>query len=349
MTDQQYATLIAQLTRIADALEAARPAEPVDEAVTLPIGMYRTFDWQQINCRVFASDEHGPSQVFSMADGKIYTRRTNDKFGSEIWFSRGIGKQADGTPKYRKLIEFRELNQAEPMGRRAEAALKAAPATQTPAIAAPAADPVAEAARKLGGTVRADASTGSAAPVATKDVGRTKHVDDQHAEAARAYRERFNVADIPGHLVLAWDDTLAAVEQKIAALTRMATTGDQWGHHDAPADKTTPMPPPSASADIEIGPAEQARTEIASQVKRSGSRQATPAQHAEVTAALKAHGLEWDQFCRLVWDRAAADVTAGWVLGTHGWLRPARNQAGMFAANPSARECVKALAKAVPA
>jgi hypothetical protein len=352
-TDLQFGALLTVLGRIADALErqnAAAAEAAADDTLTFTIGDYKTFDWSSIGATVVQRDADGVSLIRA-ANGKLAKRRSNDKFGTEIWFSYSTGKSADGTPQYQRVIEFREIAPPEPLGRKTEQVLSKAQPT------APA-DPVAEVAKKLGGQVREEGGQVReeggqlAVPVAppAKPASRTKHVDDQHAEAAKAYCARFNVDTIPGHLVLIWDDTLSAVEQKIAALTRMATTGDQWGAHDVPADRTIPAPPPSANESIEITPDEQARTEIASQVKRIGMRKATPTQHAEVAAALKTHGLEFERFCMRVWQRPVADVSEGWVLGMHGWLRPSRNQQGqLFAANPAARDVVKALAQAVPA
>jgi hypothetical protein len=349
-TDLQFGALLTVLGRIADALErqnAAAAEAAADDTLTFTIGDYKTFDWSSIGATVVQRDADGVSLIRA-SNGKLAKRRSNDRFGTEIWFSYSTGKSADGTPQYQRVIEFREILPPEPLGRKTEQALSKAPAAPAPA---PKVDPVAEVAKKLGGQVREEGGQ-LAVPVAppAKPAGRTQHVDDQHKEAAKAYCARFNTDAVPGHLVLIWDDTLAAVEQKIAALTRMATTGDQWGAHDVPADRTIPAPPPSANESIEITPDEQARTEIASQVKRIGMRKATPGQHAEVTAALKAHGLEFAEFCQIVWQRPVADVSEGWVLGLHGWLRPSRDGQGRpFAANPVAREIVKAMAKAVPA
>jgi hypothetical protein len=349
-TDLQFGALLTVLGRIADALErqnAAAAEAAADDTLTFTIGDYKTFDWSSIGATVVQRDADGVSLIRA-ANGKLAKRRSNDRFGTEIWFSYSTGKSADGTPQYQRVIEFREIAPPEPLGRKTEQALSKAPAAPAPA---PKVDPVAEVAKKLGGQVREEGGQ-LAVPVAppAKPAGRTQHVDDQHKEAAKSYCLRFNTDVIPGHLVLIWDDTLAAKEQKIAALTRMATTGDQWGAHDVPADRTIPAPPPSANESIEITPDEQARTEIAYQVKRIGMRKASPGQHAEVTAALKAHGLEFAEFCQIVWQRPVADVSEGWVLGLHGWLRPSRDGQGRpFAANPAAREIIKAMAKAVPA
>lgn len=341
MDDTQFGALVMVLNRIGDALEqnnmlllASRPAAPAPN-LRRPLAAYATFDWAQIGASEIAHDDYGATEVeWNGRTFKRYSSREEDEKGIDVRFRRVVsGTVAERNIVWETLIKFADGKPAKKLrGEAAEAvqaAKQQAPASKSPEKpSAPASQPsmansVAEAARTLGGVVRETPAPG--APLGAGQVS-------------------VPVAPPPTR------SASRSVEQKTEALMRMATTGDQWGHHDAPADKTTPMPPPSALADdIEIGPAEQARTEIASQVKRGGSRQATPAQHAEVAAALKTHGLEWDQFCRLVWDRAAADVTAGWVLGTHGWLRPARNKTATFAANPTARQIIKALAEAVPA
>lgn len=149
MTDAQYhAALIAVLGRIANALEA-QAAGAEDQTITMPLGAFKGFDWASIGGRVLNSDDFGVAQVWH--DGKVFTRRSNDKFGEDIWFSRGNGKNDDGTPRYAKLIEFRPVKPAEPLGRKTEQAMKAAsqapaaaaspppppPATQAPATQAP--------------------------------------------------------------------------------------------------------------------------------------------------------------------------------------------------------------------
>jgi hypothetical protein len=352
MTDLQIGALLTVLGRIADALErqnAAAAEAAADDTLTFTIGDYKTFDWSTIGATVVQRDADGASLIRA-ANGKLAKRRSNDKFGTEIWFSYSTGKSADGTPQYQRVIEFREIAPPEPLGRKTEQALSKAPAAPAATPPAPKADPVAEVAKKLGGQVREEGGQ-LAVPVAppAKPASRNKHVDDQHAAAAQAYRDRFNTADIPGHLVLIWDDTLAAVEQKIAALTRMATTGDQWGAHDVPADRTIPAPPPSANESIEVTPDEQARTEIAALIRKAGTRPATEVQCADVVAALAAHHWTLEQFTQAVWEKPRNQIPGTWIVALHMWLRPARNTAGVFAANPTARKMLKAMAMAVPA
>lgn len=123
MSDTQYrVALIGVLGRIAAALEATRPEE--DQTITLTLDQFSGFDWSGIDAKVLARDADGVSTVWHA--GKVYRRRSNDKFGTEIWFSCGDGKNEDGTPKYRRLVEFKEFKPAEPLGRKTEAAMKAA-------------------------------------------------------------------------------------------------------------------------------------------------------------------------------------------------------------------------------
>lgn len=128
MSDAQFhIALIGVLGRIANALEAARPEE--DQTISLTLGEFAGFDWAGIDAKVLAKDADGVSTVWHA--GKVYRRRSNDKFGTEIWFSCGAGKNDDGTPKYRRLVEFKDFKPAEPLGRKTEMAMKAA-ASQAP-------------------------------------------------------------------------------------------------------------------------------------------------------------------------------------------------------------------------
>jgi len=214
MDSTQFDAMLGVLNRIAVALEAAKPAEM--DAITLPIGAYKTFDWAQINCRVFAGDEFGVSQVFSMNDGRVYTRRTNDKFGSEIWFSRGDGKSADGTPHYKRLIEFREIGNAEPIGRKAEQALKHAPEMKAPALNPPVAT--------LG--ERMVAQQPASHPPASQQVIEPKPARIEIPAELRKdwlhwHDQAAKFGSVPTELGLYDADTIASVKDKIARLTQL--------------------------------------------------------------------------------------------------------------------------------
>lgn len=205
LTDSEYRlALLAVLGRIAGALEAAKPAEP--ETITLPIALFKTFDYAQIGCRVFAEDEFGVAQIFSMAEGRVYTRRTNDKFGSEIWFSRGDGKNPDNTPRYKRLIEFRELGNAEPIGRKAEQALKHAPEVKAPALNPPVAT--------LGERMTAQQP-------ATTQPARTEIPTDLRKDWLHWHDQAAKFGPVPAELGLYDVDTIASVKDKIAALVKL--------------------------------------------------------------------------------------------------------------------------------
>lgn len=145
MTDADFQKVIAMLgaltagvNRIADALENAQTRDE-DQTVVLPLSDFHTFDWSTIGARVIYSDDDGVASV-SGADGRIYKRRSNQKFGNDVWFSRGDGQNDDGTPNYKTLVHFVEMKpeDVQPLGRNvATAVSKAAPATPSQKAAEP--------------------------------------------------------------------------------------------------------------------------------------------------------------------------------------------------------------------
>jgi len=100
-------------------VEAQQAQNPI-QSVTRPMQEYESFDWTTFGAEVMQTDRFGVARISYR--GQIYTRRTNDSFGSEIWFSKAIG---DG--KYQTLICFKEFQPTEPLGRKAEAALQSYP------------------------------------------------------------------------------------------------------------------------------------------------------------------------------------------------------------------------------
>jgi hypothetical protein len=115
--------LYALLTRIAEALEAQR--EPDDDTLTFPLSDFSAFAWSTIGATIVQRDADGVS-IIRTANGKMAKRRSNDKFGTEVWFSYADGKAPDGTNKYHKVVEFRNVAPPEPLGRKTEQAMKAA-------------------------------------------------------------------------------------------------------------------------------------------------------------------------------------------------------------------------------
>jgi len=82
---------------------------------------YPNFDWQAIGAVVKQRDDDGPALVEWR--GNLYTRRTNPKFGAEIWFSRATGRDEDGEVSYERLITFAEPPVVEPLPKRVRDAL----------------------------------------------------------------------------------------------------------------------------------------------------------------------------------------------------------------------------------
>lgn len=121
--------LYALLTRIAVALEAQQ--EPEDDTLTFPLSDFSAFAWTKIGATIVDRDSDGVS-IIRTANGKMAKRRSNDKFGTEIWFSYADGKAPDGTNKYRKVVEFRNVAPPEPLGRKTEQAVKAATIIESP-------------------------------------------------------------------------------------------------------------------------------------------------------------------------------------------------------------------------
>jgi len=82
---------------------------------------YPNFDWAAIGAVVKQRDDDGPALVEWR--GNLYTRRTNPKFGAEIWFSRATGRDEDGEVSYERLITFAEPPAVEPLPKRVRDAL----------------------------------------------------------------------------------------------------------------------------------------------------------------------------------------------------------------------------------
>lgn len=121
--------LYALLTRIAVALEAQQ--EPEDDTLTFPLSDFAGFAWSTIGATIVQRDADGVA-IIRTANGKMAKRRSNDKFGTEIWFSYADGKAPDGTNKYHKVVEFRAVAPPEPLGRKTEQAVKAATPAASP-------------------------------------------------------------------------------------------------------------------------------------------------------------------------------------------------------------------------
>lgn len=89
-----------------------------------PLSDYPGFDWLSIGATVLKEDGDGATAV--EWNGQIFTRRSpHNKFDAAIWFSRCIGKDADGNNRYARLISFKAVNDAEPIAAKAKQAITA--------------------------------------------------------------------------------------------------------------------------------------------------------------------------------------------------------------------------------
>ena len=87
-----------------------------------PLSDYRYFDWASIDAIVLKEDRDGATEV--EWNGQAFTRRSpENKFDAAIWFSRCVGKDADGNNKYVRLITFKAPAESGPIGAKAKKAI----------------------------------------------------------------------------------------------------------------------------------------------------------------------------------------------------------------------------------
>ena len=101
--------------------EREPPSPPAAPNLRRLLTDYPNFDWAGIGAVVKQRDDDGPALVEWR--GNLYTRRTNPKFGAEIWFSRATGRDEDGEVSYERLITFAEPPAVEPLPKRVRDAL----------------------------------------------------------------------------------------------------------------------------------------------------------------------------------------------------------------------------------
>lgn len=92
------------------------------------LGEYQNFDWSRINAKIIAIQDECATIV--QWNGKNYKRRSPDnKFGAVIYFSRHIGKDANGDNCYEQLIAFKPADKlkVEPIGYAAQAYINSNP------------------------------------------------------------------------------------------------------------------------------------------------------------------------------------------------------------------------------
>jgi hypothetical protein len=130
MNDTQAERLLSLLGNIAASLERLSAGEQDPEAVpewTYPIENFATFNWQLHDITILATDDDGPTLV--QWNGKTFKRRNPENaYGPAIWFSRCVGKSADGKNEYAKLLIFKTMaDKIRPVSREVEKLIAAAP------------------------------------------------------------------------------------------------------------------------------------------------------------------------------------------------------------------------------
>jgi len=144
MNDDQTERLLSLLGNIAASLERLSAGEQDPEAVPewiVPIESFPVFDWHAHTCTVLATDDAGPTLV--QWNGKTFKRRSPENaYDPAIWFSRCVGKDAEGRNEYARLITFKQYkeNDIQPLSRKAEKIITAAPKPTPPPTPPPAAE-----------------------------------------------------------------------------------------------------------------------------------------------------------------------------------------------------------------
>lgn len=249
--------LLAALTRIAEALEAQREPEP--DPITFPLSDWKAFAWSSIGATVVARDEDGVSAIRS-AEGKIAKRRSNDKYGTEVWYSYAVGKKADGTNDYRKVVEFKNVKPAEPLGRKTEQAVQAAAAAVQ---SAPANSPT--------------SGTPNTSPL-------MPHLLERYQALAKELDGMGEL--VPADLTIGIDTTPPIAQGVLDKLARYVATKRDL--HRTPADPSAP-PAHSAPPGAGDGPMAAAKAWLADSGRRANADNMT-AFAAELTRHMKACG-----------------------------------------------------------
>lgn len=120
MTPQDFQTYLALqqrviecMTRIAIALEQMIPLKEAPN-YQLALKDYSTFDWASIGAVVADYDSDGATAI--VWNKNVYLRRSpTNKFDAAIWFSRCVGKDAQGANIYERLCTFKALIDVEPL------------------------------------------------------------------------------------------------------------------------------------------------------------------------------------------------------------------------------------------
>lgn len=224
---------VAALLRIANAVEARGGEE---EVLEFPLSDFAALPWSTIGATIVQRDSDGVS-IVRTANGRMAKRRSNDKFGTEVWFSYSDGKDDRGENRYVKVIVFRNVAPPEPLGRKTEQAVKAA----TPAATEPA---------------KAGANTSPLMP----------HLLERYQALAK---ELDGMGDLlPADLTIGIDTTPPIAQGVLDKLARYVATKRDL--HRTPADPSAP-PAHSAPAGAGDGPLAAAKAWLADSGRRANA------------------------------------------------------------------------------
>lgn len=251
MTDFETA-LLSLLGRIANSLEAQNAAD-LDAVLTYPHSAFASFDWSSIGATIVQSDDDGVCQI-KTASGRIATRRSHEKYGTDFWFSYAVGKDGEKV-KYHKVVEFVPTASVEPLSRKVEQAVKAA----TPAATEPA---------------KAGANTSPLMP----------HLLERYQALAKELDGMGEL--LPADLTIGIDTTPPIAQGVLDKLARYVATKRDL--HRTPADPSAP-PAHSAPPGAGDGPMAAAKAWLADSGRRANADNMT-AFAAELTRHMKACG-----------------------------------------------------------
>jgi hypothetical protein len=120
MNESQIERLFQVLERLTQALELLCPEKKPPNYI-FPLENFKEFDWESIGATVDKWDQYGAAIV--VWNDRRYTRRSPENvFGSDIYFSRSIGKDESGRNVYERLVKFQPLSsmKVRPISRDAE-------------------------------------------------------------------------------------------------------------------------------------------------------------------------------------------------------------------------------------
>ena len=105
---------IAHQTTLLERIAVALEGNGMVPNYQIGLDSFLSFDWDTIGATIDQIDGDGVAAVTWR--GNRYLRRSaSNKFEPAIWFSRAVGTDEAGNPKYDRLITFKRLAEAEPL------------------------------------------------------------------------------------------------------------------------------------------------------------------------------------------------------------------------------------------